>query len=538
MPRPRREPVVQPLIRTPVPTDPRWQFSMGPEFIAWTEEHLKIPRGEGRSQPLRWLAWQKEFWTEALRCDVDRNWYYRMVLLGVPKKNGKSAMSAALAIWHVFGDGDEADPWVAVGANADRQADIIFGDVKSMAELNDDMKAAANLFRWEVRLKDLQSGHPHIERVAASKGKLDGKDLSLVCFDEVHEAERETWRILTNGIVGRSRAMVFGTTTAGFEMDSVLGDIYAKAARQATGEIPGDRTMTWWYAAPDGADPRDPKTWAMANPSYGMSTTAVTIAHALTVNSIAAFCRYFLNLWTKTENMWVGHELLDAADVEEFALVPGQATWVSWDAATKYDSTMVMAGQWFDWGVSERNPAGKPTLAVQCWSWTRPVDMNGELVAEWTLPMSEVRELVESLPRQFDVKGIAFDPAFITWEAQELSNQGLPMVEWAQNDSRMVPATQALYQLLREERFVFFQAEIRRHIENSVAVTARRGERLVKGKDRKANEGAVCSLMVASLAMLQGTDEAGFVLFVPKAAAAGTGNGEQGTGKDGEEGEA
>lgn len=514
MPRARTAAVVPPLFKTPPPSDPRWQYTQGPEFIAWTEEHLRIPRGEGRSAPLKWLPWQKEWWNECLRCDEERTWYYRLAVLGVPKKNGKSGMVAGMSAWHVFGDEDEPDPWVAVGSNSDRQADIVFGDLKTMAELNPTMKAAANLFRWEIRLKDVQSGHPHAERVAASKGKLDGKDLSEVGFDELHEAEQETWRILSNGISGRRRAMVLAATTAGFDLDSVLGRIYLKCQSQSTGELPADRTLMWWYGAPEGADHRDPKVWRGANPSLGLAVSEETIAHELTKNSESEFRRYFLNQWTRTENIWVGGEVLDAADVEPFELVPGAPTWVSWDAATKYDSTMVMAGQWFDWGPSERNPQGLPVFGVECWHWERPVDMNGDLVPEWTLPMGEVRELVESLPRRFDVKGIAFDPAFITWEAQELQNAGLPMVEWPQFDSRMVPATQALYQVLTQERFAFHQPVIRRHIENSAVVGTRRGERLVKSKDRKANEGAVCSLMVVSLAMKQEEDEGGFVVYV------------------------
>lgn len=522
MPRARPPAVVQPLFKTPPPAGPRWQYSLGPEFIAWTETHLRVPRGEGRSAPLRWQAWQKEWWNEALRCDEERNWFYRMALLGVPKKNGKSTMAAALAVWHVFGDQDEPDPWVAVGANADRQADIIFGDVKTFAELNADMKAAANLFRWEIRLKDMQSGHPHCERVAASKGKLDGKDCSLVDFDEVHEAERETWRILTNSIVGRRRAMVHGTTTAGFDLESVLGAIFEKGKRQAAGELPPDRTLLWWYGAPDGADFRDPRVWAQANPSYGETVNEEALRHELTKNSEAEFRRYFLNQWTKTENLWVGHDVLDRCEYEEFELAGSAPTWVTWDAATKYDSTMVMTGQWLDWGPSERNPEGLPVLGVRVEHWERPVDMNGDPVAEWTLPMGEVRAHVEELPRRFDVQAIGFDPAFVTWEAQELENAGLPMVEIPQTDARMIPATQALYQLVTQERLAWFQPVVRRHIENSSVVTSRRGERLAKSKDRKANEAAVCLLMLAHL-MMQPGEEEGFVLFVPKGEERGKG---------------
>lgn len=522
MPRARQPAVVQPLFKTPPPKDPRWQYSLGPEFIEWTERHIRIPRGESRSAPLRWLPWQKEWWMECLRCDADRMFYYRLTILGVPKKNGKSAMIATRPVFHVFGDEDEADPWVAVGSNSDKQANIVFGDVKTMCELNDDIRAASQRFTGEIKLKDVLSGHPHIERVAASKGKLDGKDLSECDFDELHEAETETWRILTNGISGRERAMVNAATTAGFDKDTVLGRLYDKCERQAKGELPPDRTLMWWYGAPEGADFRDPKVWRLANPSLGLAVSEETLRHELTKNSEAEFRRYFLNQWTKTENLWVGHDVLDRCEYEEFELAGSAPTWVTWDAATKYDSTMVMTGQWLDWGPSERNPEGLPVLGVRVEHWERPVDMNGDPVAEWTLPMGEVRAHVEELPRRFDVQAIGFDPAFVTWEAQELENAGLPMVEIPQTDARMIPATQALYQLVTQERLAWFQTVVRRHIENSSVVTSRRGERLAKSKDRKANEAAVCLLMLAHL-MMQPGEEEGFVLFVPKGEERGKG---------------
>lgn len=282
----------------------------------------------------------------------------------------------------------------------------------------------------------------------------------------------------------------------------------------------------WWYGAPDGADFRDPACWAASNPSYGVTVNADALRHELTKNSEAEFRRYFLNQWTKTENLWVGHELLDACELEEFELQPGAPTWATWDAATKYDTTMVMSGQWFDWGPSERNPGGLPVLGVRVEYWERPVDMNGDLVPSWTLPIAEVRAHVEGLGRRFDLKAIGFDPQFVTWEAQALENAGQPMVEIPQTDARMIPGTQALYQLIQQERFAFCQPVVRRHIDQSAVATTRRGERLVKGRDRKANEGAVCAVMLAGLVMGQ-EEEEGFVLYVPKGREQGAVSGEQ-----------
>lgn len=519
MPRARRAVVVQPLWKTPAPVDPRWQFTLGPEFIAWTEAQLRIPRGPRRGEPMRWSAWQKEFWNEALRCDADGNWFYRMVLLGVPKKNTKSGMASSLATWHVFGDPYEVDPWVPIGASSDEQADIIFGDAKTMAELNPDMKAAANLFKGVITLKDVQSGHPHIERVASSKGHLDGKDATLVAYDEVHECEQESWRILTNSIVGRPRAMVFATTTAGHDKETVLGRLFDRCVRQARGELPGDRTLMWWYGAPDGADYREPMVWAAANPNYGVTVTEETLRHELSKNSEAEYRRYFTNQWTKTENVWLPKGALEACEaVEAFDLVEGAETFIGWDASTKVDSTAVVMGQWFE--LEEQGEDGKPVtvkvLGVKCWHWERPVDMNGNFDEEWVLPLrDEVVPLLEGAFRKFDVKDVRYDPAFITWEAADLLKAGQPMVEWPQTDVRMVPATAALYSLIVEQRLLFFgEPALVRHIENSVAVQTRRGGvRLAKTRDRKMNDLAIALVMMVSGAMPEAGEEEGIVAF-------------------------
>lgn len=507
-----RPAVVQPLIKTPSPTDPRWQFSLGPDFIAWSEEHLRIPRGERRGQPMVWAAWQKEWFTEQLRCDEDGNLFYRMALLGVPKKNTKSGMSSALGVWHVFGDEYSTDPWVAISANSDRQADIIFGDAKTMAELNELMKSAANLYKWEVRLKGIESGHPHMERVAASKGNLDGKDCSLVLFDEVHEAERESWRILTNSIVGRPRAQVFATTTAGFDRESVLGDLFERGRRIATGELPPERFLMWWYGAPDGADYRSAKVWAAANPNYGITVTEETLRHELSKNTEAEFRRYFLNQWTKVENAFFPHgALADCEATGPFEFEDGAETFVGWDGSTRVDSTALVAGQWFDID-------GEKVLCVKCWAWERPRDMNGDWDESWVIPMAEeVLPTLRGLFERYQVAGCAYDPAFITWEARELLKAGHPMIEWHQTDARMVPATAALYQLVINQRLLYFdEPTLVRHLENSVAKqTLRGGVRLTKGRERKANDLAIALAMVCGLAMPKDEEATGVVAYIP-----------------------
>ena len=65
----------------------------------------------------------------------DGNRQFKTAYIEIPKKNGKSELAAAVALYLLFGDG-EASPEV-YGAAADRQqASIVFDVAKVMTELN------------------------------------------------------------------------------------------------------------------------------------------------------------------------------------------------------------------------------------------------------------------------------------------------------------------------------------------------------------------------------------------------------------------
>ncbi len=81
------------------------------------------------------MPWQKDWINEIYACDAKGNLRYRWSLLGIPKKNGKCTMIAAVALYHLIVGPDEADPWAVCAAASDRQAAIVFNAAKLMCEL-------------------------------------------------------------------------------------------------------------------------------------------------------------------------------------------------------------------------------------------------------------------------------------------------------------------------------------------------------------------------------------------------------------------
>jgi phage terminase large subunit-like protein len=472
-----------------------------------------FPRGSVRGQPRRWQEWQKAFIREMYRCDIEGELLYRWILLGVPKKNDKSTMAATLAVHHLLGDPYQTDPWAVCAAASDRQADIVFNDAKTICDISPDLNEATLRYRWEIRPK---GGAGKLERVAAAKGKLDGKDISFLDVDEFHEWLKENWDILTNGTVGRSRAQILHTTTAGYDEASICYQEYSKGLRLATGELVDPHYLFWWYGAPRTANHRSEETWRRSNPSYGVTVTRETIADQLAKKDESTFCRYFTNQWRQTLLTWLPAGEWEACNIGAFELEEGAKTAMGWDASTEHDSTGMVTAQ------PRTCTAGKTHVRVKAKVWERPTRPDGNPVDEWRVPMAECLAHLRDHWTRFDVSGIAYDKAFIVWEADELEATGVPMVEWPQTPMRMVPATQALYEAICTpcecgQRRLEHDGDpaLARHLSNVMARSMRGGGQMLEKKQRgKKIDLAIALLMVVGL-LTTGKEQKSHGIWIP-----------------------
>lgn len=519
-----------PLYATPMPESfPTFGF----EVCDWIERHCVFPADAWLGQPFRLLPWQRNWINELYAVDEDETTgefalRFRWALLGVPKKNGKTALDAALALYHVFGDPEELDPFAVCAAASDEQADLVFGAASRMVEYSPTLSKVASVGRKTITAK---RGPGTLMRLASSKGKNDGKNISFAILDELHEWEEENFTIVTNGTVGRRRAQIILTTTAGFDLDTVCGAEYIKGVAIAEGRIANRTYSMRWYGAPQGASHRDPEVWRNANPSYGLVIGEAALRDKMENGKEGKFRRYFLNQWTGSEDLWLEEGVWDNCYVPGVSMVKGKPTWIGWDASTKRDSTAVVTVQWdgdFDELLdaiakareeyeddaeidtantdAERErvfisllvAALSQRLNVEARIWDRPLDeMTGKPVEDWMVPVGEVEAYVRWCGENFDVREVAYDPMFISWSAIGFEAQGMPLVEFPQTDQRMVPATMATYELLRLGKLAHAGAEdFTTHIGNTAVVTVRNGgERLAKGKAKRPMDASVGTVM-------------------------------------------
>jgi phage terminase large subunit-like protein len=320
--------------------------------------------------------------------------------------------------------------------------------------------------------------------VLSAEAKLQqGLNPSLVLFDEVHvQPNDELWDAMTLGSGARIDPLVLGITTAGYDMESLCGRLYQYGQRVATGEIVDESFGIWWWEAPPDCDIYDQAGWNAANPNLGEGLLDLEdIETSARQTSPAAFRRYRLNQWTKSQESWLPPGAWDqcAGVVELDERLPA---FVGVDMALKHDSIAVVIVQGQDKG--ER-------IAAEAKVW----------FPDGIIDIAEVENYLRFLHRRFNVVEFAYDPAYFERSAQALTDDGLPMVEFPQSAQRMVAASQTAYHIITTGTLIHdggptFSDQVQSAAVRDTDV----GWRLSKGKSKRKIDAAIALIMALSRA--------------------------------------
>lgn len=439
----------------------------GHYVIRWIETHCVYTQGRWIGQRVTLFPWQKKYLLALFEIDpVTRLRKIRWTLLGLPKKNGKTELAAWLALYFLIGD-DEPSPLVACAAGSDEQADLVFGAAKRCAEMSPTLSQITERFDKEITVPSVPGAK--LRRLASSTGTNDGPSWSAIICDELHEWRgpkgEGLWDILTNGTGARLQPMVIQITTAGFDRDSICYRQYEYGQRVASGEVEDPAYLFDWHEAPEGCDHRDMAIIEACNPSFGEIVQPSFYKDQLTKKTENVFRRYFLNQWTSSEEAWLPFGTFEAIAKPKRKVKKHTDVVLGFDGSYNNDSTALV-------GCTVE---AKPHLfVVQAWEKPRGNDA-------WRVPILEVEQAIRDACRRYVVLEIACDPARWARSYQILEDDGLPVEEFPQSPSRMVPATQSFYEaVINQGMTQDGDPRLSRHVGNTMVKTDARGTRLTK----------------------------------------------------------
>lgn len=237
---------------------------IGNRPILFIETFCKQSEGE-LGKPIRLDLWQKAF-IQALFGFVYRDTKTRRfneVILEVARKNGKTTLLSAIALYMMVGDGEGSAECYSVATKKD-QASKSFKSAVAMRNQSSEIKALVNKRRTDMYMPSTFSS---FEPLSSDSDTLDGLNAHLVIIDELHAIkDRNLYEVMKQSTSARKQPLLVMITTAGTVRENIFDDIYSYANNVLDGVVKNDSFLPVLYELDDVNEWREIKCWAKANP--------------------------------------------------------------------------------------------------------------------------------------------------------------------------------------------------------------------------------------------------------------------------------
>lgn len=431
--------------------------------------NLKHTKGVWHGVPFDLLPWQDKIIRDIFGT-VKEDGYrqYNTAYVEIPKKNGKSELAAAIALYLTCGDGE----WGAevYGCAADRQqASIVFDVAVDMVDQSPALKKRIKPVLSQKRLVYMPTGSFY-QVLSSESFTKHGLNVHGVIFDELHaQPNRQLYDVMTKGSGdARKQPLFFLITTAGNDRNSICYEVHQKAEDILRGKKHDPTFYPVIYGIEDDDDWTDEKNWYKANPSldHTIDIEKVRAAFISAKDNPAEenlFRQLRLNQWVKQSVRWMpmhiwekcsfevnpeklkgrecygGLDLSSSTDITAFVLVfppiPGD------------DKYYVLPHFW----IPEENldlRVRRDHVPYDIWKQQGYLKTTEGNVIHYGF----IEKLIEDLGTKYHIKEIAFDRWGAVQMTQNLEGAGFTVVPFGQGYRDMSPPTKELMKLTLEKR--------------------------------------------------------------------------------------
>lgn len=217
----------------------------------------------------------------------------------VSRKNGKTALAAALCLYYLIADGEDGAE-VDLAANSKEQAKIAFNFCSNFAKQLDPSAKILKAYRDSILLNVNDS---KLKVFAADDSKLDGFNASFGLVDEYHSAKNSRVRDVIKSSMGmRQNPHLCTITTAGFDKTLPCYKLRTTAIEILNGLKQDDSMFIAIYSLDDEDDWTDQKNWIKCTPNLDVTVTKKYIKEQ--VQSAINNPSEEVGVKTKTLNLW------------------------------------------------------------------------------------------------------------------------------------------------------------------------------------------------------------------------------------------
>ena len=480
---------------------------------------LRHTKGEWYNKPFQLLPWQENI-IRNLFGIIKPNGYRQLTTayVEIAKKQGKTELGAALALYMLCADGEHGAEVYSCAADR-AQASLIYNVAVDMISLCPSLKRRLKVIASQKRIiyPAMNSFYQVLSSEAYSK---HGINPTAVLFDETHVANREMMNVMLHGASdARKQPLNFLITTAGNDLNSIGYELHQKAV-----DVLEDRKIdpTFYpviYAADENDDWTDPEVWKKANPSLGVTVDVekMRIACENAIQNPAEenlYKQLRLCIWVKQSIRWMpmhkwdecafpvsvdtlqgrecygGLDLSSTTDITAFVLVfPPR------DETERYE---ILPFFWLpEETLSLR--VRRDHVPYDVWEQQGYVKTTEGNVVHYGF----IEIFIEELGTRYNIKEIAFDRWGAVQMVQNLEGMGFTVVPFGQGYKDMSPPSKELMKLTLEKKLAHNGHPVLRWMMDNIFIKTDPAGNIKPDKEKSTEkiDGAVALIMALDRAI-------------------------------------
>lgn len=505
-------------------------------------ELLRVPSGVGGSKPFVLREWQKQFIRDVYAPQTTAGLRrVRRAIFSVARKNGKTALIAALVIAHLVGPEAIPNGEIYSAATDREQAGQVFKFARQIIEADPDLHRTTETPNGLVDVipstKTLlcKSNGSFYRALSAEAGTKHGLNPSVWIYDELAQArDRELYDVLRTSQGARQEPLGIIISTQSPDPEHPLSKLIDD------GLVSDDnRILVHLYAVPDEVeDVFSEDVWRLANPALGdfreiEDLRSLADSAARQPMEEASFRNLYLNQRVDQTSPLIPRSEWKAClvpDTEHLAsaglLVPKERIYLALDLSSVDDLTSLVGvsaeqgaerlGAWHwkpkDW-IAEHARRDRAMYDV----WSRPDHGWLEAPPGKVIDYGYVAQRIAEIRNDYEVVGMAYDrwrikdlivkfkeigvEAYEDVKGDDPVSGALRLIPWGQGYRDMAPAVDALAASIAHRRLKHNGNPVLAFcFANAVVDADQAGNRkLDKSKTRFRIDGAVATTMAIGL---------------------------------------
>lgn len=498
-------------------------MTRGERVIAFIHKYCRVPEGKHVGKPLVLMEFQKRFIREV----YDNPHGTRRAYLSIGRKNGKSALIAAIGLAHIVGPEAKQNSQIISGALSQKQAALVFKLMQKMIGLDPALRAkSTSIVRPSA--KQIIGVRMNVEysAISAEAGTAHGLSPVVAILDETGQIKGPHDDFIeaietSQGAYDEPLLIAISTQSA------TDNDLYSRWLDDAaTSKDP--HIVSHVYSAPADCDLLDREAWKAANPALGEFRSLEDVASlAETADRMpskeSSFRWLYLNQRIEATSPFISRKVWQACDAPVPPLEEGAVVYGGLDLSAVSDLTALVL-------VSPVQQEGKTIWHVHPTFWLPGENLREKAKADrvpydiWakeghlqttpgpTVEYEFVAAHLKSVFDRYDVRRIAFDRWQFRYLKPWMAKEGIPAEvldgdeslfdEFGQGFKSMSPALRDLESALLTQGIAHGgHPVLTMCAANAVVVPDPAGNRkLAKHKSRGRIDGMVALAMAMSVA--------------------------------------